>query len=197
MPRTAEALVKPELLRWARDESGLTVEDVARKARVKPERLESWEQGEARPTFAQLRKLARIYRRPLAAFYLPRPPAPLPALRDFRRPAARRHLSPELRLAHREAVQRRELALELLREIGEAPRPFTLPATTDSDPEQTGGRLRAELGVTREQQVRWPSSGYARRAWGEACEKAGVLADVCHFRERRCPRMPAEGRFWP
>ncbi len=187
MPRTAEALVKRELLRWARDESGLTVEAAARKAKASPERLESWEEGKARPTVAQLRKLAKAYRRPLAVFYLPEPPAPLPTPRDFRRPPTALPLSPELRLAHREAVHRREIALELLREIGEPPPRFTLSATTDDEPEQIGARLRGELGITHGQQIHWRSTGYARRAWGEACENAGVL--VCQARNVKPEEM--------
>jgi DNA-binding transcriptional regulator YiaG len=58
MARTPDALVSPELLVWARETLGLSVDDAAKKAAVRAERLASWEDGTDRPTIAQLRKLA-------------------------------------------------------------------------------------------------------------------------------------------
>jgi len=63
-----EALVKPELLRWGRETAGLTIEAAAKKITVTPERLLSWENGHSRPSIPQLRKMADVYKRPLAAF---------------------------------------------------------------------------------------------------------------------------------
>jgi transcriptional regulator with XRE-family HTH domain len=57
-----EALVKPELLRWGRETAGLTIEAAAKKITVTPERLLSWENGDARPSIPQLRKMADVYR---------------------------------------------------------------------------------------------------------------------------------------
>lgn len=54
-----------ELLIWARESGGFTVNEAAKKANVKPEKLSGWESGESRPTINQLRKLASIYKRPL------------------------------------------------------------------------------------------------------------------------------------
>jgi Zn-dependent peptidase ImmA (M78 family)/DNA-binding transcriptional regulator YiaG len=178
MPKSEQALVTPELLRWGRDTAGLDVDAAARKAGVEPDRVERWERGDARPTVAQLRNLARIYKRPLAAFYLPEPPPPLPALREFRRPeAAARPRSPALRLAHRQAAYRRQGALELLEEIGERPPAFRLSADPDGDPEGIAAHLRTELRITCEQQAGWSDHYDALNAWRSACEDAGTL--VC------------------
>ena len=75
MARSIEALVKPEMLVWARESAGLPPQVAAKKIGIKSEKLEMWEKGEIRPTVAQLRKAASVYKRPTAAFYLPRPPA--------------------------------------------------------------------------------------------------------------------------
>ena len=85
MATKIEAIVKPEMLIWARGSAGFDAEIAAKKIQVKPERLRSWESGESRPTIKQLRNLAKIYKRPIAVFYLPTPPKEFQALRDFRR----------------------------------------------------------------------------------------------------------------
>lgn len=155
--------------------AGLDKADAARKAGVKPERLEAWERGDQRPTVTQLRKLAEVYKRPLAVFFLKQVPADDPAPRDFRRldPRAAEPLSPALRLAIREASARREAALELLFELGEEPPRFGLSALLRDDPEETGQRLRNALLVGRT-----PPGGSARDAfnfWRACAEAAGVL----------------------
>ncbi|MBI4519450.1 MAG: helix-turn-helix transcriptional regulator, partial [Gemmatimonadetes bacterium] len=78
-------VVKPALLRWARETSGLAPGEAAKKIGVKPERLAEWEEGALRPTVAQLRKAASVYKRPLAVFFLGDPPVQPVPLHDFRR----------------------------------------------------------------------------------------------------------------
>ncbi|MBT9153051.1 MAG: hypothetical protein DDT35_01278 [Firmicutes bacterium] len=62
----------------------MSVEEAAHKVRTKSERLEQWEQGELRPTITQLRKLADVYKRPLAVFFLHQAPPPEIFPVDFR-----------------------------------------------------------------------------------------------------------------
>ena len=71
MARSVDALVNPDLLVWARRNSSLTIEQVAKKVPVKPTHLKQWEKGELRPTIKQLSKLGHIYKRPIALFYRP------------------------------------------------------------------------------------------------------------------------------
>src|SRR5215203_2875977 len=79
------ATVKPELLLWARNSIGYDRAQAARRINVAEERLAAWEAGDARPTIPQLRKLATVYKRPLAAFYLDERPRSFDVMRDFRR----------------------------------------------------------------------------------------------------------------
>ena len=60
------ALVEPELLRWARRSAGFQLGEAAHKIQVKPERLESWERNEAKPTVIK-RGLRRMRRSALRA----------------------------------------------------------------------------------------------------------------------------------
>ena len=82
-----KALVKPEMLRWARGRAKVKIENAAKAAHVSVERVHSWEQDgtDDAPTLGQLRNLAAAYHFPLAVFYLPAPPKDFAPLRDFRR----------------------------------------------------------------------------------------------------------------
>jgi Zn-dependent peptidase ImmA (M78 family)/transcriptional regulator with XRE-family HTH domain len=172
-----EAFANPKVLVWARRMAGLELEEAARKVGTPAHRLESWERGERRPSITQLRKLADVYKRPLAVFYLRKPPPDDAAPSDFRRfdPEAAEPLSPELRLAIRDARTRRETALELFAELDELPPEFKLTAKLRDDPEKVGARLRDALaGGTP------PPRGdeYAFLSfWRAAVENAGAL--VC------------------
>ena len=77
MARSADVIVNPDLLVWARKKSRLTIEQVAKKVSVRPEHLKQWEKGELRPTIKQLSKLGHIYKRPIAVFYRPMSSIPI------------------------------------------------------------------------------------------------------------------------
>ena len=86
MPR-----VNPEILRWARETAGLTVDEAAKKIQLREargvspaERLAALETGEAEPTRPLLLRMAKQYRRPLLTFYLPKPPKKGDRGEDFR-----------------------------------------------------------------------------------------------------------------
>ena len=171
-----EAFANPKVVAWARRMAGLDLEDAAHKVGAKAERLKAWERGELRPTITQLRKLSDIYKRPLALFFLDKPPADEATPRDFRRfdPEAAEPLSPELRLAIRDARARREAALELFEELDEKPPRLELSAKLSDDPERLGEQLRKTLAAGGT-----PPSGDPRivfNFWRAAAENAGVLA---------------------
>ncbi len=177
MAKRVEALIRPELLIWARKTAGFENAQVAKKLQVRPERLEDWERGEGRPTIVQLRRLARIYKRPLGVFYLPEPPPDVSPLHDFRRLPGKVAgvQSPELRFEIRRAQSRRELALDLYRAIGGAPPTFALSATLSDEPEVVGTAIRDTLGIQYEDQAKWTGSHEPFNAWRSALENASVL----------------------
>jgi Zn-dependent peptidase ImmA (M78 family)/DNA-binding XRE family transcriptional regulator len=178
MSRTPEANIEPSLLVWARTTIGLDLPEAAKKIGVSENRLLSWEAGDARPSVAQLRKSATVYKRPLAVFFLASPPRDFQPLRDFRRmpgsDAAK--LSPELLTAIRTARFQREAALELRQimdeAVADAPR---LDAAT-GDPEVFGRAARALLGVSLDAQKAWRDPGQALNGWIQALEDLDVLA---------------------
>lgn len=176
------ALVKPELLRWARDRAKVKLEDAAKAAHVPPERLQAWENDddEDAPTLGQLRELATKYHFPLAVFYLPEPPKDFAPLRDFRRPrdAGEEPISANLAFHIRSAYDRRELALELFQEINTKPQRFPLKATLHDDPEQVGSAIRQFLEVDSEGQRRSARQGRAFDYWRWRLEEKDILVFV-------------------
>lgn len=177
MPRPIPADVTPEVLAWARKSAGLSVEAAARKAGVSPELILAWEEGTAQPTINQCRALAKAYKRPLAVFFLPSPPRDFEAMRDFRRlPGTTTHdLSTELRFAIREAIERRQAALELLEYLSDGPPTFNLQVSMDQDPEQVASEILRHLGFAEEHRLTWNSPAAALDYWISAVEKLGIL----------------------
>ncbi|PKB63447.1 MAG: hypothetical protein BZY80_07180 [SAR202 cluster bacterium Io17-Chloro-G2] len=177
MAKSANALIKPDLLEWTRKDAGFGVEEAARKIGTTPERLAGWEQGDSKPTVNQLRKLAAAYKRPLALFYLPVPPEDTPAIRDFRRLPGTifGSDSPQLRFEKRRAQFRRDTALELFPLIEHDPPEFPIMASLSDDPELIGVQIRDTLGITYADQVRRSRQRTSFNYWREAIEEIGVL----------------------
>src|SRR5262249_22937898 len=177
-----KALVKPELLRWARNRAKVKLEDAAKAAHVSHERLEAWESDDSEdaPTLGQLRSLAAKYHFPLAVFYLPEPPKDFAPLRDFRRlrDATEEPISANLAFHIRSAYDRRELALELFQELNSESRRFPLKATLRDDPEEVGSAIRKFLEVDAESQRRAARQGRAFDYWRRRLEEKDVLVFV-------------------
>ncbi len=175
-----KALIKSEILGWARNRAKVTVADAAKAANVEPETLEGWEAGHDTPTVSQLRNLAGKYHFPLAVFYLPKPPTDFAPLRDFRRlpNADDRTISAELALHIRNAHQRRELALELHDDLGEPVRSFRLRATLGDAPEAVGEEVRKFLGVTDAEQRKAARENRAFDYWRRKLEEKDILVFV-------------------
>lgn len=89
--------INPALLKWARMEAGLSLQEAAELAKVTSprqkkgeerlspeERLASWEQGLDVPSLNQLENIAAAYRRPLLTFFLANSPTQIEMLADFR-----------------------------------------------------------------------------------------------------------------
>jgi Zn-dependent peptidase ImmA (M78 family) len=181
MAKKITATVKPEILAWARRLAGFSLEAAAERLEIDLSLLIAWESAseEALPSIPQLRKLAALYKVPLAAMYLPEPPRGFNVIRDLRRlpGVGLRAFSPELTYELRRARERRALALEMAEDLGAELRHFEVGATLDEHPEKIGARIREALQVTSQDQLGWrDQDGRASfRAWRSRIEAAGVL----------------------
>ena len=172
-----DAHINPELLLWARQTAGLTIEEAARRSTISLARLLKAESGEAPLTTIQLEKYAATCRRPVAAFYLPKPPEIPQAVPDFRRlpGGGVKAISTELRLEIRRAQQRRVDVIELADELEEELPKFTLTFTQQSSAKDASVLLREYLGISLQEQLTWGKPEKALKAWKRAAETAGVL----------------------
>jgi Zn-dependent peptidase ImmA (M78 family) len=177
MAKRIPALINPEILQWARETAGYTVEDIAAWLDKEPEEVHGWESGD-RPLFmGQLRQLANRYKRPLSDFYLVARPAEKPIPHDFRRlpgEVAGRY-SPNLRKQLRFARERQETAEYLFEQAGEEVPRFRHRRKTGESAEAMGTRMRSLLGVTLAEQHSWPDAYTALRAWRSKIENQAVL----------------------
>jgi Zn-dependent peptidase ImmA (M78 family)/transcriptional regulator with XRE-family HTH domain len=177
MPSNQATAVNPSLLAWARLESGYALDRIAKRLQVKEERVEAWEKGERQPTLRQVEELARFFHRPLSVFFMPRPPQLPPLATEYRRlpDVEPGRESPELRLALRRMLTRRENALNLMGELGEPIPEFSLRAHLRESPAEVGQRLRHATGVEVATQLGWANEWEAWREWRTAAERIGLL----------------------
>ena len=191
MTKRVKAVVRGELLVWARNSAGYDVSAAAAKLGIEYEQLEAWEANQHQPSIPQLRKAATLYKRPLAVFYLPEPPLSFMPMSDFRRlpDVGPNHFSPALTLEIRIAHQRRELALEMLDDVEEKPTAFTLTASSRTKAEVAGAAIREALGISYKLQSSWRDHLTAFRAWRSRIESLGVLV----FQASRLESAEASG----
>lgn len=171
MARTPYAPVNPEVLRWARLESGFTVDEIAQRLNTKPERVDAWETGDRQPTLGQLRNLAWVMRRPPAFFFRrDTPVSDLLVPPDLRAADHADDLSPQLRRELRSAVDRRSRYLELTGDV----EPFHVPVEL-ADPAAAGEAVREQLDFTVQDQIASRDAYAAMHRWIAAVENIGTI----------------------
>lgn len=171
----------PALITWARETAGFSVAEASARLGVSEEQLKAWEATTSKdaPSIPQLRKIAALFKRPLAAFFMAERPSDFDVMRDLRRLPGTgiRNFSPALQMEIRASNERRELALELASDLDEMPAKFELSAKLGDDPEMVGTKIRTALGVSDELQAKWKDADgrAAYTAWRSRIEDAGVL----------------------
>jgi transcriptional regulator with XRE-family HTH domain len=159
MAARVKALANAARIAWARESAGFTTAEAAAQLKIDEAQILAWEnpaEDEA-PSIPQLRKLAALFKRPLAVFFMDEVPKNFTVMRDLRRlpGTGSRRYSPQLQMEIRAANERRELALELATDLAEEVPKFSLSATDRENPEEVGARIRAAFGVTTDLQEKW------------------------------------------
>lgn len=175
-------LSNPKILTWAREESGITILDVAKRFNKASATIEAWESGDEAPTFRQLVDLANYYKRPVAVFFLQSIPPKSPRPTDYRTLPGTipgQYLRETLiayREVHNMLVEARELLDELDSDIV-----YSLPAwTTDDNPEQKADQLRSLLGISIEEQIKDFDTYYtAQDVWRSVLFDHGIIVRIC------------------
>lgn len=172
-----EAFVTPRLVEWARERQGLTPKTAAHRINVKPERLDSWEKGEARPTFRQAQDLAQRLHIPFGYLFLSAPPSeelPLPDLRTVgTRPLA--NPSPELSDVVQDALRKQQWYREYQEEEGGSPLPFIGRYSLSDSPDEIAADIRGILGINEDLRQKATDWEEFMRLLVRQGEEAGIL----------------------
>jgi Zn-dependent peptidase ImmA (M78 family)/transcriptional regulator with XRE-family HTH domain len=172
-----EAFVKPELLIWAREAVGFSIEEAAKRASVALSTLQKAEAGQGRVSMTQLNSLADAYKRPIAAFYLPSPPPKPTVVPDFRRlpGGLQKQRSVALNVEIRRARQRREDTIRLATELESSLPTFSLSFSLSTPVETAARTIRDYLALSVDEQLTWRKSDVALKKWKQVLEAKGVL----------------------
>lgn len=172
------ALITPSVLIWSRKGAGLSIEQLAKKTKIKEEHLQEFEAGTRKPSVPQLRKIAKVFKRPIAIFFLPEPPKSFDAVKDFRVMHGKNdtEYSTELLLEIRKAYERRFIALELFEalEVELPPKP-SLRFHVDDDPSRCAEKLRKWISLDLNAQFSWKNNYQALSEWRSHIEATGIL----------------------
>ena len=182
--------VQPSVIRWARESMGMSFEDVAQKLKRPLEEVMAWEAKDGSPpTYAQLESLAyKVFKRPLAIFFLPAPPDEIAPAREFRTlpDADLETLHPDTYVQVRKAH-----AFQItLREVFEGKNPGAKHISTEvhlnrQQPVEAQARLVREiLGISMQDQLGWKSDEIALKRWREAVEACGVFVFKAPFKQK-------------
>jgi len=178
--------INPQMLKWARKRSGLSVEDLAERIDKTPHEVSRWEDGKGSPTYACLEDLAyRHFKVPLAVFFFPEPPATEDPVRKFRR-------LPDYELARlsTDTLHTIRLAQAFQDSLGELTSgPTDKHILKEIEPKhlstlQLAKSARDYLGISVDAQFRFVSSESAFKAWRHVLEEAGVYTFKDSLKDR-------------
>ena len=181
--------IQHSVLKWAREQAGLSPQDVADAMNRDVGIIEAWESGQNAPTYVQLEKLAyQLYKRPVAIFFFPAPP-PETNLKKFFRTLPDfevEAMSADTRYALRYGKSMQLALAELNEGINPAERKlFTqIKLTPKSNISKTVFQIRHHLGINLGDQTRWGRSDEALKAWREQIEELGIFVFTRSFKQK-------------
>jgi Zn-dependent peptidase ImmA (M78 family) len=168
--------VKPDVLKWLRESSGWTIDEVSTHLNVTKEWINKWENGDENPTFGEIKKLSEAYKRPLAAFLLPNPVKEPPLPQDFRRlPGLPKPFSRKtLRIIHK-AMNLQDISRELQENLNSAMDTDAISANIRDDPEIIAINERSRSEISIDDQFKFKDSHEAFKLWRSLIERKNIL----------------------
>lgn len=146
--------VNSEILVWARETAGLTLDAAAAKLGIQvargidaAERLSALERGDVQPTRPMLLKMAKAYRRPLVTFYLASPPPKGDRGEDFRTlPQKHTNDEPLVDALLRDVRARQSMVRSVIEDDDDAvPLPFVGSMSPAAGVASVAGSIRAAI----------------------------------------------------
>ena len=170
--------INPDIVKWARERSGYTVEAIAAALKKDASIVNDWESGERAPTYVQLETLADKYKRPIAIFFFPEPPEePNIAENLALRSSDNTPLEPRTYILLRQAYARQLSLMEL--NFGTNPSEQKIfrdlhVRPTDSAKE-SAQQARVYLNINIDMQAGWKTAAEALENWRDCIEESGIF----------------------
>ena len=178
--------INPDIVRWARERSGYTLQEVAKSFNRDVVTISDWESGAAAPTYIQLEKLADKYKRPVAMFFFPEPPQEPDFVGQLAlRSSEIEQLAPSIRILLRQAHARQLSLMELNMGVNPVEMKIfrDLHSHLDNSPIELAQQTRAYLNISVETQADWNSTKEALESWRELVEEKGIFVFKEAFRD--------------
>jgi Predicted Zn peptidase len=192
--------VNPNMIRWARLRSGLSVNDIATMMKRDPSEIAMWEEGTKKPSYSQLEKLAYSHLHiPLALFFFPIPPNLPDHKQKFRRLSEYEleRLGPDtiqkIHLGQAYQLSLKELAVE----GRQSKKIFVDVQSTGLNTRTLARKARTYLGITHPQQVAFQSPEKALKQWRFAIEQAGIYTFKDTFKDDFVSGFCLLDQNWP
>ena len=188
--------IKPELLKWARERTGMDLTSCAKVRELK--KVPAWESGEVRPTLNELENFAEKVHVPIGYLFLSEPPVeklPIPDYRTVSGGAVTRP-SPDLLDTIYTCQERQDWYRSYLESgaLGNAQRlPFVGSADTNCSVEEVVERMRLVLNFSAHR-----TSGKADRVFSilrQRAEDVGILVMVNKYVKNRTSRQLKVSEF--
>lgn len=173
----AKVPVNSEILKWAREELNMTIDEVANRMKKDEDSIIAWEEGLDFPTYAQLEKLAyEIYKIPLAVFFFPEHPDLAHTQKSFRTLTNEMYNSIPSNIIKlfRKAEVLKENLYELSENDNSKYKNTILVLTQKNNYSEIIKELRNILGVNLDEQKKWKDSKQALTEWRDRFEKIGI-----------------------
>ena len=165
MAKSIQALVTPEVIKWARELDCITIEEIAHKLKVSTNKVSAWESGAEYPTYNQAKLLAKHYRVPFAYFYLPNTPQKTKRLDkiDYRTfgNVGVSFMSRELRWLLRDIEDRRDTMMDLYAENDLQPYPLIKKTDKSTPVLEIAKKIRELLQLNNKVQSKFRNSNTA------------------------------------
>ena len=188
MAKSVQALITPEILKWAREKYiRLDLSEAANLIKVSKDKLEKWENGDEKPTIRQLKDIAKKYNLHITVFYLPELPKGFPMPVDHRVPPRSKGIdekqSYRLKVNITEAYQRRDILIYLYELLDRTPQEVALKINSKDKHDSAAQRIREFLEYNPEELPRTKNHNKTYKFWKKLVESKGILVcqTISHF----------------
>jgi len=169
-------VVKPEMLRWARERANFTLDKISRRI----PKFDELENGVRKPTLKQIEKFAELVHVPVGYLFLEEPPVEQMPIPDFRtiKNVSVNQASPNLLETIYMCQQRQEWFHEYAKSLGESRLSFIGSVQSTSSIVSVAAEIRQLLGFEVEERSRMGTWEEALRTFISQIDELGILVMV-------------------